>query len=137
MPTRDAEVGATGRVELVVGEPDLASTLSPISGDPYPAVFATTRAIALCELAAGRVLAPLLSNGELTVGVTVDVKHTAATPPGARVSATARYTGRDGKLYVFDVSVNDPKGEVMNGVHKRAVVELERLLGSAEKRRAP
>ena len=71
----------------------------------------------------------------MSVGATVDVKHTAATPPGARVSATARYSGRDGKLYVFDVSVNDPKGEVMTGVHKRAVIELERLLGSAEKRR--
>jgi len=45
MPTRDPEVGATGQVEMVVGEQDLASTLSPISGDAYPAVFATTRAI--------------------------------------------------------------------------------------------
>jgi len=135
MPTRDPEVGATGQVELIVGEADLASALSRISGDLYPAVFATTRAIGLCELAAGRVLAPLLSKGELSVGVTVDVTHTAATPPGVRVSATARYTGRDGKLYVFDVSVSDPKGEVMKGVHKRAVIELERLLGSAEKRR--
>jgi predicted thioesterase len=135
MPTRDPEIGATGQVELIVGEPDLASALSPISGDPYPAVFATTRAIGLCELAAGRVLAPLLAKGELSVGVIVDVTHTAATPPGVRVSATARYTGRDGKLYAFEVSVTDPKGEVMKGVHKRAVIELERLLGGAEKRR--
>jgi predicted thioesterase len=120
---------------MVVGEQDLASTLSPISGDAYPAVFATTRAIALCELAAGRILAPLLSEGELSVGVIVDVKHTAATLPGARVSATARYTGRDGKLYSFDVSVKDPGGEVMTGVHKRAVIQLSRLLEGAEKRR--
>ena len=60
MPTRDPEVGATGQVEMVVGQDDLASTLSPISGDAYPAVFATTRAIALCELAAGRILAQIL-----------------------------------------------------------------------------
>ncbi len=135
MPTRDPELGATGQVEMVVGEQDLASTLSPISGDAYPAVFATTRAIALCELAAGRILAPLLSEGELSVGVIVDVKHTAATLPGARVSATARYTGRDGKLYSFEVSVKDPGGEVMTGVHKRAVILLSRLLEGAEKRR--
>src|SRR5437660_931111 len=100
MPKRDPEIGATGQVELIVGEADLASALSPISGDPYPAVFATTQAIALCELAAGRVLAPLLSKGELSVGVIVDVKHTAAPPPGARVSATARYTGREAVLVV-------------------------------------
>jgi fluoroacetyl-CoA thioesterase len=135
MPTRDPEVGATGQVEMVVGEQDLASVLSPITGDSYPAVFATTRAIALCELAAGRILAPLLSDGELSVGVVVDVKHTVATPPGARVSATARYTGRDGKLYSFEVSVKDPGGEVMTGVHKRAVIQLSRLLEGADKRR--
>ena len=135
MPTRDPEVGATAQVEMVVGEHDLAGSLSHITGDSYPGVLATTRAIALCELAAGRILAPLLSKAELSVGATVDVKHTAATPPGARVSATARYTGRDGKLYSFEVSVKDPGGEVMTGVHKRAVIELERLLGGAESRR--
>jgi predicted thioesterase len=135
MPMRDPEVGATAQVEMVVAEHDLASALNHITGDTYPAVFATTRAIALCELAAGRVLAPLLSQGELSVGVIVDVKHTAATPTGARVSATARYTGRDGKLYSFEVSVKDPGGEVMTGVHKRAVVQLSRLLEGADKRR--
>jgi len=135
MPTRDPEVGSTAQVELVVGEQDLASALSHITGDSYPGVFATTRAIGLCELAAGRILAPLLSDGELSVGVVVDVKHTAATPIGAHVSATARYTGRDGKLYSFDVSVKDPGGEVMTGVHKRAVIQLARLLEGADKRR--
>jgi fluoroacetyl-CoA thioesterase len=135
MPARDPEVGAQGQVEMVVGEQDLASALAHLSGDPYPAVFATTRAIALCELAAGRILAPLLSQGELSVGVTVDVKHTAATAPGAHVSATARYTGRDGKLYAFEVSVKDPAGEVMTGVHKRAVIQSSRLLEGADKRR--
>src|SRR5438876_599359 len=87
MPTRDPEVGATGQVEMIVGEQDLASALNHITGDTYPGVFATTRAIALCELAAGRVLAPLLSEGELSVGVVVEVKHTAATPTGARSAA--------------------------------------------------
>jgi predicted thioesterase len=134
MPTRDPEVGATAQVEMVVAEQDLASALNHITGDTYPPVFATTRAIALCELAAGRILAPLLADGELSVGVIVDVKHTAATPPGARVSATARYTGRDGRLYSFDVSVTDPGGEVMTGTHRRAVVQLARLLEGADKR---
>jgi hypothetical protein len=33
------------------------------------------------------------------------------------------------------VSVKDPGGEVMTGVHKRAVIQLSRLLEGAEKRR--
>jgi fluoroacetyl-CoA thioesterase len=133
--TRDPEPGAAASVELVVQEADTAAALSPISGDSYPAVLATTRAIALCELAAGKILAALLSPGELSVGVVVDVVHTAATPVGARAKATARYTGRDGKLFAFDVRVEDPAGECMRGTHKRGVIDEARLLAAATKRR--
>ena len=121
-------------VELVVGKEDLASALSPITGDTYPEVFATTRAIALLELAAGRILAQLLDPGELSVGVVVEVKHTAATPPGARVVAEARYQGRNGKLFRFEVVARDPGGDIMRGVHERAVIQRARLLQDAQKR---
>ena len=119
----------------VVRHEDTAAALDEITGDRFPAVLATTKCIALLELAAGHLLIPLCKPGELSVGVIVDVKHTAATPPGARVSGTARYTGRDGRLYAFEVSVKDPGGEVMTGVHKRAVIQLSRLLEGADKRR--
>ena len=55
------------------------------------------------ELAAARVLRPHLGPGEQSVGVTVDVTHSAATPEGAAVQATARYVGRDGKLHLFEI----------------------------------
>jgi fluoroacetyl-CoA thioesterase len=134
MMKRDPEIGASANVELIVRDEDTAAALGPVSGDSYPAVLATTRAIALCELAAGKILVPLQSPGELSVGVVVDVKHTAATPVGALAKATARYTGRDGKLFAFDVVVEDPAGECMRGVHKRAVIEEKRLLEGARKR---
>jgi hypothetical protein len=57
--------------------------------------------------------------GELSVGVTVEVKHTAATPVGAWVEAEATFRAQDGKLYVFEVVARDLGGEVMRGVHKR------------------
>jgi hypothetical protein len=57
--------------------------------------------------------------GELSVGVTVEVKHTAATPVGAWVEAEATSRAQDGKLYVFEVVARDLGGEVMRGVHKR------------------
>jgi predicted thioesterase len=80
-------------------------------------------------------LKPLQKAGELSVGVVVDVKHTAATPVGAWVEAEARYTGREGKLYVFEVIARDPVGEVMRGTHKRAIIQESRLLEAAAKRR--
>jgi predicted thioesterase len=69
------------------------------------------------------------------VGIVVEVTHLAATPVGAWVEAQATYTGRDGKLYVFDVVARDPGGEVMRGTHKRAVIDEKRLLEGAAKRR--
>ncbi len=86
------------------------------------------------EMAGARLLKPLLRDGEMSVGVTVDIIHSAATPIGATVTAAATYRGRDGKLFVFDVIAHDPAGEIGRGIHKRAIISRERLLTGAAKR---
>jgi fluoroacetyl-CoA thioesterase len=134
MSEKELELNTIGTATLVVGPQDLASSISGETGDEFPPVLATARMIALMEIAAGRVLQPLLGPGELSVGVTVDISHTAPTPPGAHVTATARYAGREGRLYLFEVSVADPGGEVGRGWHKRAIVSNERLQSGAAKR---
>jgi len=131
---KEPEINATATAQWVVGPADLASALPIEMGDSFPPVFATARMIGLMEIAAARVLQPLLGPGELSVGVTVDVSHTAPTPVGAQVTATARYSGREGKLYLFEVSVSDPAGEVGRGWHKRAIVSNERLQSGAARR---
>lgn len=130
----EPEINATATAELIVGPNDLASSISSEHGDSFPAVLATARMVALMETAAARVLQPLLEPGELSVGVTVDITHSAPTPPGVEVIATARYTGREGKLFVFEISASDGGGEIGRGSHKRAVVETERLQRAAAKR---
>ena len=131
---RDPEINATASAELFVSPADLASALSLEAGDSYPPVFSTSRMVALMEIAASRVLRPLLAPGEQSVGVTIDVAHTAAPPPGIKVTATARYLGREGKLFVFEVVARDRGGEIGRGTHKRAVVSAERLLAGADRR---
>jgi len=131
---KEPELNTIGTATLVVGPQDLASSISSQTGDEFPPVLATARMIALMEIAAGRVLQPLLGPGELSVGVTVDISHTAPTPQGAEVIATARYAGREGRLFLFEVSVADPGGEVGRGWHKRAIVSNERLQSGAAKR---
>jgi predicted thioesterase len=132
----DLEINATATAQLVVGPNDLASSLSSEYGDSFPAVLATARMVALMETAAARALQPLLGPGELSVGVTVDITHSAPTPPGVLVTATARYTGREGKLFVFEITAHDQGGEIGRGSHKRAIVETERLQRAAAKRNA-
>ena len=132
----EPEIDATASAELVVGPADLASSISTEGGDEFPAVLATARMIALMETAAARVMQPFLGPGELSVGVTVDIVHSAPTPPGALVNANARYTGREGKLFVFEIDAHDEGGEIGRGSHKRAIVETERLVRAAAKRNA-
>jgi fluoroacetyl-CoA thioesterase len=135
MPRSEPPVGAEAAAEQVVEEKDCASAMAAGPGEAFPAVYATTRMIGLMELAGARVLQPLLAPGELSVGVRVDVVHSAATLPGATVRAGARYKGREGKLYRFEVWAEDDGGEVGRGVHDRAVITVERLLEGARRRR--
>jgi fluoroacetyl-CoA thioesterase len=132
--SNEPELNATSTATLIVGPKDLASSIASVTGDSFPPVFATARMIALMEVAASRVLVPLLGPGELSVGVTVDINHTAPTPVGAEVTATARYAGREGKLFLFEVSCADKGGEVGRGWHKRAIVSSERLQSGAARR---
>ena len=130
----EPELNTTATATLIVGPNHLASSISSETGDEFPPVLATARMIALMEVAASRLLVPLLGPGELSVGVTVDITHTAPTPLGAEVTATARYAGREGKLFLFEVSCADKGGEVGRGWHKRAIVSSERLQAGAAKR---
>ena len=128
-------VDDSASVSFIVATSDLASALNLEPEDAFPPVFATSRMVALMELAAARVLRPHLRPGELSVGVTLDVVHTAATPPGATATATARFLGRDGKLFVFEVLATDDAGEIGRCTHKRAVVTTERLVTGASRRK--
>lgn len=130
----EPELRSVAVAQLTVTENDLASALRFEPGDQFPAVFATARLVALMEVAAARLLRPLLKPGEHSVGVSVDIVHTAATPAGGTVIATATYTGRDGKAFVFEVLAADEGGEIGRGTHKRAVVSSERLVAGAMKR---
>ena len=134
MSQQEPELNTTGTATLVVGPQDLASSISSEIGDEFPPVLATARMIALMEIAAARLLQPFLGPGELSVGVIVNVMHLAPTPLGAEVTATARYTRREGKLFLFDVSAADAGGEVGRGSHKRAIISSEQLQSAAAKR---
>jgi predicted thioesterase len=134
---RHITAGASAEAELVVRPADTAKILSASEGDDFPEVFATARMIGLMEVAAARVLQGLLEPGQLSVGVVVNVSHTAATPVGARVRAIATYLGPEGKLHRFKVHAFDDAGPIGEGEHTRAIISTERLLSGAAKRKSP
>jgi predicted thioesterase len=127
-------VGDIGEARLVVGAADSARALAVDPGDDFPAVFATSRMIALMELAAARLMRGRLEPGQLSVGVGVDIRHLAPTPVGIEVRAAATFLGMDGKLFRFKVEAFDQGGLVGSGEHTRAIISAERLLAGAASR---
>ena len=127
-------IDSTASARLTVAPSDLANVLNLEPGDAFPPVFATSRMVGLMEVAAARILRPHLNEGEASVGVSVEVVHSAATPPGATVTATAKFVGREGKLFLFEVSAVDDAGEIGRGTHKRAIITTEKLVARASQR---
>jgi fluoroacetyl-CoA thioesterase len=128
------KTGTTAEACMIVGERDTADTIAISPQDRFPEVWATSRMVALMEIAAGRAMAPLLGDGQLSVGVGVNIRHLAASAKGAHVRAVATFLAMDGKLYTFQVQAFDDKGLVGEGEHTRAVVDATRLLSGAKSR---
>ncbi len=127
-------IGTQAEAAFTVQDGDTARALSIAPGDDFPPVFATSRMIALMELAAARAMRPLLRPGELSVGVEISVRHTAATPVGGAVRAVATYLGQDGKMHRFKLEAFDDAGAVGEGTHLRAIVNTDRIVAGAERR---
>ena len=128
--------GDLGQAEILVQRSDTAQVLALSSEDSFPEVFATSRMIALMELAAARAMRRALEPGQLSVGVSLNVKHTAATPVGGKVRAVATYERNDGKLFIFKVQAFDDAGPIGAGEHSRAIIDTQRLLEGAARRGA-
>ena len=134
MERPELQPGASVTVSHVVRDSDLASTFTLEAADRFPRVFATSRLVSVMEVAAARAMRPLLQPGELSVGTGIDVTHTAPTPQGGTVRATATFVAREGKRWVFDVVAEDDGGEIGRGRHGRAIVATDRLEAAAAAR---
>ena len=112
-------VGVWAEVEEAVVGDNLASRWGSGSLD----VYATPAMIALMEAAGVEAVDAKLPDGLITVGISVDVRHLAATPPGSRVRARAELVEVDGCRLVFAVSAWDHREKIGEGMHQRYCVE--------------
>jgi fluoroacetyl-CoA thioesterase len=92
-----------------------------------PAVFATGFMVGLMEWTCIQLLAPHLDEGEGSLGVHVDIGHTAATPPGLTVTVDAECTAVDGRRVTFNIVAHDGVDQIGAGRHERFVVAWDRF----------
>ena len=130
----ELEIGAKSSIEFKVKDSDLAKNLEISPEDNFPEVFATARLVALMECSAAKVMIPLIKEGQLSVGVEVNMKHLAPTLSGDIVKSTAKFVGMEGKLYKFEIEAEDSGGCVGTCIHTRAIITEDRLMSGANKR---
>jgi predicted thioesterase len=91
--------------------------------------------IALMEQAACECLTDCYEDkDETSVGTAMNVEHTAASPVGATITATATITAVFGRRIEFTVSTSDETGEIGKGKHTRVLVDGERFMVKARAR---
>lgn len=114
--------GLKGRAEKTVESANTAKAMGSGSLD----VFATPALVAMMEEAAVNAL--LLEEGQSSVGVSLDIKHTAATPLGMKVWAQAELIEVDRRRLVFKVEAFDQKELVGTGTHERFLIDSEKFM---------
>lgn len=115
--------GMTVEKHIMVERAHTASHL----GSGTVSVYATPSMILHMEEAALSLVDPLLPEGMGTVGVSICVKHLAATPVGMEVRIRATLTAVEGRMFTFDLEARDEKDKIGEGSHVRAVVDLARF----------
>ncbi len=97
-------------------------------------VLATPAMTALMEKAAANALEPFLPEGWTSVGISLQIAHTSATPMGMTFRAEAEVTAVEGRKVTFEVRAYDEAGEIGRGTHERFAVESEPFLAKAAKK---
>jgi predicted thioesterase len=120
---KSVPVGAKGKFEQAVETRHLASELD----SSLAAVLSTPTMVAMMEQAAINAIKPFLDAGESSVGMTIEVSHTAATPPGHRARAEAEVTKVEGRRLEFSVRAFDDVEQIGSGTHRRAVIDAAKF----------
>jgi fluoroacetyl-CoA thioesterase len=92
-----------------------------------PKVFATASMVALVEAACVAALKPYLKPGQRSVGIDVDLSHSAATPIGMKVTAEVELVEIHERKLLFKVTCRDEVDVIGEGFHERAFIDFERF----------
>ncbi|MDE7105177.1 MAG: thioesterase family protein [Ruminococcus sp.] len=120
---KQLEINIKGTAETTVTNDKLAVNV----GSGSLAVFATPAMTTIMEKASCNCIANYLDADETTVGTELNIQHISATPNGMNITAEAVLTAVNGRMLEFKVTAYDECGKIGLGIHKRAVVKIERF----------
>ena len=93
-----------------------------------PEVFATGYMVGLFEFACIKAINPHLDwPREQSVGIAVDINHTAATPPGFTVTVKGSLEKVEGRKLTFNLTAHDGVDQISSGTHQRYVIDADKF----------
>ena len=92
-----------------------------------PSVFATAFMVGLMEWACMEALRPFMDEDEISLGTSVCVTHSAATPPGMRVEVDVTLEEVNGAKTKWSIVARDEKDTIGEGTHERFSINGEKF----------
>jgi fluoroacetyl-CoA thioesterase len=120
--------GLTWEFKFKVPENKTVPYLLPESSEfqLMPRVLATGFMVGLIEWTCIQAVNPHLDwPKEQTVGIGVNLTHSAATPPGLSVRVKVALEKVEGRKLTFSVSAEDGVDQISTGTHERFVIDAE------------
>jgi fluoroacetyl-CoA thioesterase len=106
-------------------------------GTVMPRVLATGYMVGLLEFACIKFINPHIDwPRQQTVGVHVNVSHTAATPPGMTVTVKGRLDKVDGRKLGFFLEAFDDREVISRGTHDRFIIDADRFNAAVAKKQS-
>jgi fluoroacetyl-CoA thioesterase len=92
-----------------------------------PEVFATPFLCALMEQVSAELMYEVLSPGDQSVGISMNLKHLAATPLGMEVRVRTEITAVEGRKITFQLEAYDEAEKIGEAAHERFIVQSEKF----------
>lgn len=122
------KVGLKFSVEDKVTENDTALSV----GSGSLKVLATPKMVALMEKSAADLVEKVLPENFTSVGIFLEVKHTAPTPIGLKIFADAEIVKIDDRKIFFEIVAKDERGEIGRCKHERFIVDRKKFQDKAD-----
>jgi fluoroacetyl-CoA thioesterase len=106
-------------------------------GGVMPEVLATGYMVGLFEFACIKAVnAHIDWPRQQTVGIHINVSHTAATPPGFTVTVKGRLEKIDGRKLSFSLVAHDGVDTISKGTHDRFIIDADKFNAAIAKKTA-
>jgi fluoroacetyl-CoA thioesterase len=106
-------------------------------GGKMPEVLATGFLVGLMEFACIKFINPHIEwPRQQTVGIQINLSHTAATPPGFTVTIKGRLEKMDGRKLSFVLDASDGVDPIGQATHERFIIDAEKFNASVARKKS-